>query len=347
MTKRNVELARVVKAQQALGHLLSADQWSPDLSTFSTRSTLETQKNLADLGRRIFEEESKHNEPDDRRLYWRRLAVLAALAASNHKTATFEAASRGLADLVFDEEVDDRVLITGFDPFHLDTHIEQANPSGVVALQMANRTLTVPRGAAGKPARVQFKSAIVPVRYADFDAQLIETMLRPILPDLSMVITVSMGRDGFDLERFPGRRRSVDTLDNMNLQGGGVPVLPIVPIGAQGPEFIEYSLPAAELQMVKGKYPINDNAWVKTLESGALSPRDLSELAGLTAVEGSGGGYLSNEISWRVLNTLRQADALIPAGHIHTPKMAGFDDEAMPDIVAQCCAMIEAAALTL
>ena len=98
---------------------------------------------------------------------------------------------------------------------------------------------------------------------------------------------------------------------------------------------------------VPGHYLVTDNHVVRTLESGEHSPRHLAELTGLTAVEGSGGGYLSNEISWRVLNTLTQAGSKIPAGHIHTPAMAGFDERAMPGIVEQCCAMIKVAAETL
>ena len=38
-----------------------------------------------------------------------------------------------------------------------------------------------------------------------------------------------MGRDAFDLERFPGRRRSASSPDNLNLLSGGSEKAPIVP----------------------------------------------------------------------------------------------------------------------
>ena len=235
MTERNAELARLEMAQQVLGPLLSPEQWSP--------MVLDDEPHEA-LGRRLFEEESRHPAVDDRRLYWRRLAVLDALASAGGDVAGFEAASRGLSDPGFDESVDRRILVTGFDPFHLDTRIDQANPSGVVALRMANRRLQLAGNEHRPPASAQIKSAILPVRYADFDDLIVEQLLAALIPHLDMVITVSMGRDGFDLERYPGRRRSVDTLDNMNLQGGGTGAAPVIPVGAQGPEFIEFTLPA-------------------------------------------------------------------------------------------------------
>jgi len=83
-----------------------------------------------------------HATLDDRPLYWARLA--SQLAGRQHckesdcTTAlhAFEYASRGMQDVQFAPDTDVRILVTGFDPFALDRDITQANPSGVVALQL-------------------------------------------------------------------------------------------------------------------------------------------------------------------------------------------------------------------
>ena len=61
-------------------------------------------------------------EPDDRRLYWRRLLglyTLHKLGADEAALLAFEQHSRGLP-LNFAEDADLNVLVSGFDPFHLD-----------------------------------------------------------------------------------------------------------------------------------------------------------------------------------------------------------------------------------
>ncbi len=73
----------------------------------------------------------------------------------------------------------------------------------------------------------------------------------------------------------------------------------------------------------------------------------MSELYTETSVEGSGGGYLSNEISYRAVLLRDQFGLKIPVGHIHTPKVAGYDAEAGKAIAEQVRAMVELAASTL
>ena len=63
-------------------------------------------------------------------------------------------------------------------------------------------------------------------------------------------------------------------------------------------------------------------------------------LSGQTAVRGSGGGYLSNEIAYR---TLLANESRIPMGHVHTPRLTGFDPEFERKIVTQIEAMLIAA----
>ena len=126
------------------------------------------------------------------------------------------------------------ILLTGFDPFRLDAEIGQSNPSGLAAL-MLDGTLV---------AGLRVRSAILPVRYADFDAGIVEnTMGEHFAAGLDLAVTVSMGRDAFDLERFPGRRRSTTEPDNRGESGGGSATDPLPPPGLEGPEFLEFSLP--------------------------------------------------------------------------------------------------------
>ena len=72
-----------------------------------------------------------------------------------------------------------------------------------------------------------------------------------------------MGRDQFDLERFPGRRRSSSALGNLQEHTGGTAASPKPGLldgkPLQGPEFVEFSLPAAVMQQAQGEFEIRDN----------------------------------------------------------------------------------------
>ena len=68
------------------------------------------------------------------------------------------------------------------------------------------------------------------------------------------------------------------------------------------------------MQSRVGRWPVRDNQEVTTLERGTLTAESLASLADQIAVRGSGGGYLSNEIAYRALNVMRQADRVIPMG---------------------------------
>ena len=122
---------------------------------------------------------------------------------------------------------------------------------------------------------------------------------------IDMLVTISMGRSQFDLERFPGRRRSASAPDNLNRLSGGSSTEPLVPrLGAQllpGPEFVKFSLPVHAMQKVQRPYGVNDNRSVTTVEAGDQQAESLDVLTTQTAVRGSGGGYLSNEVSFRTV----------------------------------------------
>ena len=271
---------------------------------------------------------------DDRALYWARLKLRRDLREPN-AAETAERASRNF-DLTFPPGAP-KVLVTGFDPFHLDDVVEQSNPSGLVALALDGTTI----GGA------HVRSAILPVRFDAFDQGVVEELLRaPFQLGLDLAVTVSMGRGAFDLERFPGLRRSAETPDNTNVLSGASASNPIIPpdlCGAGAPEFLEFSLPAAAMSAVEGRWEVRDNRRVTTVNRGTFTARSLTELERETAVRGSSGGYLSNEITYRSLLLKKRMGADFPLGHLHTPALRGYDAPLEADIVEQVRRIIVAA----
>ncbi len=263
---------------------------------------------------------------DDRPLYWARLKLARQLGER-------EEVERRSRNFAFAGAPGD-VLVTGFDPFHLDRDIGQSNPSGLAALALDG---TVVGGAL-------VRSAILPVRFCDFDQGIVEDLLTPHFQrGLALALTVSMGRDAFDLERFPGRRRSATALDNENLPGGGSATEPLVPPGIAGPEFLEFSLPAAAMVEAQGRWAVRDNRRVTTLEHGEVHADSLAALAADTAVAGSSGGFLSNEIAYRSLLLARRLGVSFPLGHLHTPAVRGHEAALELDMVRQIRRILEAA----
>ena len=198
---------------------------------------------------------------DDRSLYWSRLSLTAYLRASqfavplssNQRISLIERlenSSRGRDSIEFTAGAVKKILVTGFDPFLLDKHIDQSNPSGIVALNLDGQTLTYGQASA------EIQTVIFPVRFEDFDAGEVEQLIEPLLKtrQVDMIVTVSMGRTDFDLEHFPGRRRSSGSPDNLNVYSGGDETKPKIPLlnGAviEGPEFLEFSLPYRAMQRV-------------------------------------------------------------------------------------------------
>ncbi len=303
------------------------------------------------FGQLLWERATEGVPIDDRVLYWARLAALHHLTPPAEATpesalhqgcrSSFEAASRGRTGLSW-REGHYRLLVSGFDPFLLDRNIEQSNPSGLAALRLDDQVLESSGGTL-----IHVRAVIFPVRFGDFDQGTLESLLGPLIEGdrIDAFVSISMGRDAFDLERFPGRRRSASSPDNLNLPSGGSEKAPIVPkLGEaelEGPEFLEFSLPAERMQSRVGRWPVRDNHEVTTLERGTLTAESLVSLADQIAVRGSGGGYLSNEIAYRALNVMRQADRVIPMGHIHTPRMAAFDPIFLDDVVQQVRQMLE------
>jgi pyrrolidone-carboxylate peptidase len=295
---------------------------------------------------------------DDRPLYWSRLQMSKALKSSagfanllpsqqDKLLWTFELLTRGQQDVKFDKNTDKKILITGFDPFFLDRHIDQSNPSGVVALALDDIVLSTN----GKTAEIEV--LIVPVRFADFDQGMIEELLAPYIADknIDLLLTVSMGREHFDLERYPALRRSAKAPDNLNVLTGASATNPIVPLlnkkPLSGPEFVEFSLPIDSMLKAKGEYQVVDNRKVATLSGGKFEGKSLTALNQQTSASGSGGGYLSNEISYRSILLRDQYQSQLPVGHIHTPRIKAFDQQALSAIVKQTKNIISQAVLAL
>ena len=164
--------------------------------------------------------------------------------------------------------------------------------------------------------------------------------LKPYFRDNSvdMIVTISMGRDNFDLERFPGLRRSAKAPGNLNVFTGADKTNPLIPLlGSKplnGPEFVEFNLPVDAMRAVQKPYKVNDRRTITTTEK-QFDAQSLAELEGQTSVEGSGGGYLSNEISYRSINIRNKYKSKIPTGHLHTPRIEGYNPAKEKKLVEQ------------
>jgi pyrrolidone-carboxylate peptidase len=357
----DVETQRLAMAQQQMPDV--TQQLKQRVSVFAQQVKLaESYTTLTQLvirhGTGLWQDAVKQmalsQQSDDRPLYWARLQMRQALyqalpfqtllAEQQQKLLwRLELFTRGSEDIRYQSQTKKRILLTGFDPFFLDRHIDQSNPSGATALALDDFTFSI------NGQSVEVETLMIPVRFADFDQGIIETLLTPWMEQhrVDMVVTVSMGRDEFDLEHFPGLRRSAKAPDNQNVFTGASKQNPLIPKlhgqPLKGPEFVAFSLPYQQMQKAVGPWKIRDNRRVTTL-AGEKTPDTLAELASEISVEGSGGGYLSNEISYRSILLRNRFDPLLPVGHIHTPRVTGYNDKTNHQIIEQIKAMLRLAA---
>ncbi|QOL27288.1 hypothetical protein LP316_09420 [Thalassotalea sp. LPB0316] len=357
-TKPTVEELRIAKAKQAMPTVVSqlADRVAEfdDQINKARKYTTLMQLVLRHsdlLWRDAVQSYKSANDQDDRALYWARLQMSESLRGASAFQSLlpeqqakllwqFELLSRGQMDVKFDRNTQKRILITGFDPFFLDRHINQSNPSGATALALDDVVIS------SKGVSAEIETLIVPVRFADFDQGMIETILTPYFKEqaVDMVVTISMGREHFDLEHFPALRRSAKAPDNLNVYTGATSENPLIPLlnnkPLAGPEFVVYSLPYQAMQKATGQFKINDNRFVQTLAKGEFYPSDLAELNNETSVQGSGGGYLSNEISYRSILLRNDYAPVMPVGHIHTPKIKAYEPQKTQAIIEQIKRML-------
>ena len=358
------EELRIEKASQAMPSVLSA--FASEVNQFeqqfkSLSSYAQAVDAVNDYSKRLWFSAKKRiattQNLDDRALYWARLqsskiirttkpAFSLSTAQQTVLLTLLENGSRGRTDLSYSQNTTKKILLTGFDPFLLDRNINQSNPSGVAALLLDGQVINY------KGISAEINTVMVPVRYEDFDQGIIESLLAPYyaLNKVDMVVTVSMGRKDFDLERFPGKRRSVTAPDNANIVYGGTKTAPLIPSlndrPLPGTEFVEFSLPVSTMLKAEGPFAINDNHHVITLKKD-FEPSSFDELKEATAVRGGGGGYLSNEISYRSIRLRNQLNSDIPTGHIHTPRITQFEPETEAKIVKQIQTMLERSLVAL
>jgi pyrrolidone-carboxylate peptidase len=356
-----IEEQRVTKAQQAMPSLNNYfDASAFKVHWLKISNFAMAQQSLLLLGDKLWQYSKEQAQSgslvDDRPLYWTRLNIISFIKSSpsvftelelNTLLETFENSSRGKSDLAFKKETNKQILLTGFDPFLLDRNLEQSNPSGLAALLLDGTVIEYNHG--GKKITAEINTAMIPVRYVDFDQGEIESLLAPFyaLNSVDMITTVSMGRSDFDLERFPGLRRSATAPDNVNVYTGANKTNPLIPSLLSAPlvgdEFVLFSLPVNAMMKAKGPYKINDNHGVTILSSGEakdITANSLAELTDKIAVQGGGGGYLSNEISYRSIVLRNRLGSTIPTGHIHTPRISGFDKKTNQAIMDQINAML-------
>jgi pyrrolidone-carboxylate peptidase len=360
-TPLTIEELRVVSAEKAMPGVSKHFDWSSFKADWAKSDTfILAQQSLAKLGDQLWQYNKVQAQNgqlvDDRPLYWTRLSLLSYIKSTPNNFTdpelkalleVFENSSRGRSDLAYKKVTDKRILLTGFDPFLLDRNIEQSNPSGLAALLLDGVVIEYKQG--GKTISAEINTAMVPVRYADFDQGEVESLLAPFyaLNSVDLITTVSMGRSDFDLEHFPGLRRSATAPDNVNVYTGANKTNPLIPsllsAPLQGDEFVLFSLPYQAMMKAKGNYKVNDNRGVTILTEGEakdIVANSLTELADKVAVQGGGGGYLSNEISYRSIVLRNKLASEIPTGHIHTPRISGFDKATNRAIVAQIEAML-------
>ena len=256
---------------------------------------------------------------DERPLYWARLSLTTALRQwrapfgdTANQRILADRAARGMTSHSFGGAAK-KVFVSGFDPFSLDSNIWQGNASGAIAMQLDGTF-----DASGR----EIQAVVFPVRYAEFNAGLVEEVFRPHLQggsqQATLITTVSLapGSGQFDLEVYNGRNRSSDTFrDNMGQCAvsscTATTANPQEPPGMGpgtvfGTQFVATTLPVHKMQQVQSTYPVRVNT-------------SKQETAGGVAIVGSGGGFLSNEIAYRVTRLRDELKVGVAAGHVHVP----------------------------
>lgn len=379
---RTTEEARVQDAKTA--GVATVPSQLPALTSGLAKSTsLARAKTLVDgIGTQLWSDataraQSATPDTDDRVLYWARLQMTEAIRqfsapwlgklnpdetrrARQSLLDSFEKSSRGMTGVSFAnvDAATKRILVSGFDPFALGINVRQGNPSGAAALALDGVQLS----SGGVNARVE--SVVFPVRFADFDVGVVESTFRPFLTGdrpVDLIMTISMGGSAdFELERFAGRRRSTRFPDNVGAFGSPPPVKGVsqeIPNIGPGDEFLTTNMlqgskqqrtPALEAmqQRLGRKDPLTGEREVEEILPGqTVSTRSKGgPTPGSTAVEGSGGGFLSNEIFYRTSLLRSQTGAATQVIHLHTPLLAAGAASAVRDkMVATARAVLEAA----
>ncbi|MBR8743097.1 pyroglutamyl peptidase [Nocardiopsis sp. MG754419] len=283
---------------------------------------------------------------DDRPLYWARLTLSARLRSwrpsfdltPREHTALlrlWERTSRGITDLDFPPgERWVRVVVTGFDPFHLDEDLECSNPSGAAALDLHGWTFPV-----GDRTAV-VRAALFPVRWDDFADGLVEEALATRHGVADAVLTLSRGRpERFDLEVFNGAWRGGGP-DNLGVSRTG----PVPLTEGEAPQWSRSTLPVEHMVAgATGPFAVVANTEVTEVPSGGDRPsvRPEGPSEGSSARRGGGGDYLSNEIAYRNTVLRDRTGTGARSGHVHLPRTTRPEDHV--PVLEQLRALVSAA----
>ncbi|WP_294963909.1 hypothetical protein [uncultured Flavobacterium sp.] len=222
-----------------------------------------------------------------------------------------------------------KVLITGFDPFVLNPFhkkiegdIATSNPSGISILYFHGKTI----------GNAYIQCAVVPVRYEDFDNEIIENLVEKNISQFDIMFTMSRNDSNFDLERFASKFRG-GFLDNMNIgskyleynQGRFKQI-------SDGKEFYETTLPinkimTGDLSPSFGKIYF-DQTYIDdignfenhpTINNNSSIIKKINIKGNSTNNSGSGGDYLSNEVMYRATRKrdIMGMKNLKAVGHVH------------------------------
>jgi pyrrolidone-carboxylate peptidase len=301
----------------------------------------------------------KNTAKDDRVLYYLRLLSIAALRAHykrnlsiavlpDKKLKMFEWSSRGLettdgvsAKITFPQTTKRKAIITGFDPFQLLNVPDQSNPSGLLAQALDNEPL------GDDPDKIMVRTAVIPVRYEDFDKELIEKIAESSLTPIVMFLTTSEhGSDYYDVERFASKRREPNDKDNaykgyknyVNALTNGdkylESTLPYIfairsdnytllvfegPTSPATPLVLDQSYWVSGYQPIPAPRKYHARSTFGSSDSYTKLPDDQTPLPGKDLNAGSGGGFLSNEIFYRVALIRNRDRSKLPSGHLHVP----------------------------
>jgi pyrrolidone-carboxylate peptidase len=317
-----------------------AQNFLRDLGTNGLNNLIAKGEELFSLGYEFVQQ----NQKDDRLLYYARLEAIAVLRTHYKRTNPnstglpsdalnkFEWASRGFQVVMvgtqvtvkvkFDQTTDRKVLLTGFDPFQLFLDPTISNTSAIATLAL-HKNFT---GA-------QVRSVVMPVRWRDFDAGFIETIMGDAARETSLIMTCSWTpRYYFNIDRFASGYRA-GSLDNEYKTSSNTN-----PTG--GPSYIETSLPYEcrdvffnnqghlNQQLSGGDHLVLNQSFSQSNPSGSASQpvhgqagsyeksTNVPSLSGVVQ-SGSGGSYLSNEIFYRTAKVRKEKQPGLLTGHFH------------------------------
>lgn len=308
---------------------------------------------------------------DDRPLYWAHLRATRALRQWSPAGVELDAGqraalvsafvdnARGLTSTDFPRGKDvTRVLVSGFDPYTLETEPRRSNPSGVTALQLDGLRYETPSGT------VAIEAVVLPVTWSGFDAGIVEEAFGPHLERgsrerVDLITTISQG-SAFNIEQWAGRWRGGSPDNNNEGEPEVIPENADWPMPQPPPEFIETTLPhEAMVAAGTGPYPVQLNPriceWDPATSPEARVCGDGPPTPGWRAFSGGGGNYLSNESQYRSNRVRIGLGALdVPGGHLHTPPQTYDADRTVllsedmrrvrHDIADQAVALVKAAA---